>query len=312
MLATFGGALLALSTVAAAGPAEVCRRAKNLVAGRYAGCRQLAESKRVLTNDQVRYATALDKCRTTYATKWVRAEAQAVAAGGACIVVGDEITIRPAIEGNTSRIATALSGAGLLSCPSALASCQPDLATCLAACTVDGKPLVTEQHCQVLSCPDGEDSETTAGVPRSYHDNGNGTISDLQTGLMWEKLSDDGTIHDKDDTYVWANTFATKIAALNTPPCFATHCDWRLPNANEALSIASYDANDSGVATAFNQGCVAGCDVANCSCTGAGYWTSTSRIIDLTSAWMFYAVDGALFFESKTALWGARAVRGGL
>lgn len=312
MLSTCAAALLALATVAAAGPAEVCQRAKNLAAGRYARCRQLAESKRVLTNDQARFATALAKCRTTYTTKWARAEAQAVAAGGNCIVVGDELTIRPVIEGNTSRIATALSGAGLSSCPSALASCQSDLATCLAGCTEDGKPLVTEQYCHVLFCPDGEDSETTTGLPRSYHDNGNGTISDLQTGLMWEKLSDDGTIHDKDDTYVWSDAFATKIAALNTPPCFATHCDWRLPNANEALSIASYDAASSGVATAFNAGCVAGCDISACSCTGDGYWTSTSRIIDLPSAWMFYAVDGGLFFEQKTALWGVRAVRGGL
>ncbi len=311
MLCTCAAALLAVTTVAGAGPAQVCQRAKNLAAGRYARCREVAESKRVLKNEEARYATALDKCRMTYTTKWARAEAQAVAGGGSCIVVGDELTIRPVIEGNTIRIADALSGVGLSSCASALGSCQSDLATCLAGCTQDGKPLATEQVCHALSCADGEDSQTTTGLRRSYHDNGNGTISDLQTGLMWEKLSDDGTIHDKDDTYVWADAFATKVAALNTPPCFATHCDWRLPNANEALSIASYDAAISGVASAFNQGCAAECDVTECSCTGAGYWTSTSRIIDLPSAWMFYAVDGGLFFDQKTALWGARAVRGG-
>ena len=49
----------------------------------------------------------------------------------------------------------------------------------------------------------GQDGEIQAGAPLAYVDNGDGTITDLNTGLMWEKKSDDGTIHDKDDIYTW-------------------------------------------------------------------------------------------------------------
>lgn len=54
----------------------------------------------------------------------------------------------------------------------------------------------------------------------SFTDNGDGTITDNRTGLMWEKLSDDGSIHDKDTTYTWHNA-GTKITALNGGGGFA-------------------------------------------------------------------------------------------
>jgi hypothetical protein len=47
----------------------------------------------------------------------------------------------------------------------------------------------------------GHDGEIQAGATLAYTDNGDGTITDDNTGLMWEKLSDDGSINDKDTTY---------------------------------------------------------------------------------------------------------------
>ena len=44
-----------------------------------------------------------------------------------------------------------------------------------------------------------------AGAPLRYQDNSDGTITDLNTGLMWEKKSDDGSLHDKDDLYSWSD-----------------------------------------------------------------------------------------------------------
>jgi hypothetical protein len=38
----------------------------------------------------------------------------------------------------------------------------------------------------------------------SFTDNGNGTITDNCTGLIWEKKSDDGTLHDWNFAYQWA------------------------------------------------------------------------------------------------------------
>jgi len=70
----------------------------------------------------------------------------------------------------------------------------------------------------VISCGGtGQDGDLQKGAPLAYVDNGDGTITDVNTGLMWEKLDDNnvGGIHDKDNYYNWANAFAVKIATLN-------------------------------------------------------------------------------------------------
>src|SRR5207249_5145188 len=45
----------------------------------------------------------------------------------------------------------------------------------------------------------GQDGDLQKGAPLSYTDNGDGTITDNNTGLMWEKLSMDGSVHDVRD-----------------------------------------------------------------------------------------------------------------
>ena len=45
-----------------------------------------------------------------------------------------------------------------------------------------------------------------AGATLRYVDNGDGAITDLNTGLIWEKKDDNnsGGLHDKDNTYRWS------------------------------------------------------------------------------------------------------------
>lgn len=57
----------------------------------------------------------------------------------------------------------------------------------------------------------GQDGDLQRGLARSYTDNGNGAITDDNTGLTREKLSDDSTIHDKDNTDLWDDAFG-KVA----------------------------------------------------------------------------------------------------
>ena len=65
-----------------------------------------------------------------------------------------------------------------------------------------GQTLCYNSAGSVISCAGtGQDGELQKGVARSYTDNGDGTITDNTTGLIWEKLTDDGTIHDKDNVY---------------------------------------------------------------------------------------------------------------
>ena len=62
----------------------------------------------------------------------------------------------------------------------------------------------------------------------NFVDNGDGTITDLATGLMWTKI-------DSDSTYNWEEALAYAENLV-----FAGYDDWRLPNTKELQSIVDY------------------------------------------------------------------------
>ncbi|MBU1094951.1 MAG: DUF1566 domain-containing protein [Bacteroidetes bacterium] len=61
-----------------------------------------------------------------------------------------------------------------------------------------------------------------------FVDNGDGTVCDIATGLMWQK-ADDGIGRDWEEALVYAENLE-----------LATYSDWRLPNAKELQSIVDY------------------------------------------------------------------------
>jgi hypothetical protein len=161
-------------------------------------------------------------------------------------------------------------------------------------------------------------------------DNGDGTVTDTKTGLLWEKKSDDGSVHDQDNTYTWSTgspaynpdgtAFTSFLATLNSAPCFAKHCDWRLPTMTELQSLVAYERWAPAIDPVFNAACDPDCTVLTCSCTSLDdfYWSSTPMAeIPSVDAWNVGFNQGVVNLYPKTfgSLPGgsyARAVRGGL
>jgi cysteine-rich repeat protein len=192
---------------------------------------------------------------------------------------------------------------------------------CSSDCTLEPArhfPATGQTRCwntagAVIACLDtGHDGEIQAGATLAYVDNGDGTITDTNTGLMWEKLSDDGTIHDWDNVYTWDDAFAVKVATLNGGGGFAGHRDWRLPNIKELQSIVNYRSFSPAVSAAFNTGCTPGCIATSCSCTQSfNYWSSSSNANIPSLAWSLIFYHGSDFIALKTDDLYVRAVRGG-
>lgn len=165
-------------------------------------------------------------------------------------------------------------------------------------CTYPGSQAVT-----LKGAADQFIAETVAALasdPR-YVDNGDGTVTDTQTGLMWEqKTSDDGIAnyadpHDVDNTYTWSTggpawnpdgtAFTDFLVKLNTPPCFAGHCDWRLPSedgrnapytgAKELENIVKCTGSTCGIDMIFGPNVFV-------------YWSATSEATRPEYVWSVY------------------------
>ncbi len=86
----------------------------------------------------------------------------------------------------------------------------------------------------------GQDASYQGNQPK-YSDNGNGTISDLVTGLMWTKspdLNGDGKIDAEDKLNF--DEIEAYAKALNT----GSHSDWRVPNIKELYSLTNFSGID--------------------------------------------------------------------
>ena len=86
----------------------------------------------------------------------------------------------------------------------------------------------------------GQDAQYTGFEP-AYQNNGDGTVTDLVTGLMWQKSPDmDG---DGDIDYADKMSFDEAMAAADTFS-LAGYDDWRLPKIKEMYSLIVFSGID--------------------------------------------------------------------
>ena len=158
-------------------------------------------------------------------------------------------------------------------------------------------------------------------APTRFTDNGDGTVCDSETGLMWEKKNgadgapDLSNPRDVDNRYTWTGrrdyaspngTLFTDflprlngvIAASEASEQLGVYSDWRVPTSAELQTILD-------------------CSYALCIDTdafgdvGYFYWSSTSHITYGGDAWCTWFEHGFVFSHSKKKEANVRAVRGG-
>ncbi len=169
--------------------------------------------------------------------------------------------------------------------PSALAE------TGATTCYADG----TAEDCDNEDCP-VQDAAVTTGCPTSgrFLDNGDGTVTDTCTGLMWQQDTADTN---GDGSRDWPSDLETWCGALKY--CeelrFAGYEDWRLPNVRELESLVHYGA-ENGIDSVFRV-------------TAGSYWSSTTDARSTNAAWYLFSGGGS-GTNGKDVVYFVRATRG--
>jgi len=336
-----GALLLGAPAAEAAGtPQQKCQSAKDKAAGKYAACRQNAEAKLATSGDTTKYGPAIATCTTKFGNSWLKANENAAKALVSCLdapLTGAQF--QTVIDYHTNNITTALGGAGLIDYAAAVA-CGNGAIDAGEECdqgNLNAKTCVAQGFgAGTLACGSGCQFDTSGCFTLRFVDNLDGTITDNQTGLMWEKKADlDGgpgvscptagacpDPHDADNLYTWTDNntptssptgtaYTVFLPQLNAGAGFAFHKDWRLPTEEELQGIVDYaDPISPVINTSFDTSCTGFCTVTTCSCTSPSrHWSSSTLAINTLRAWFVDFSAGDVQYDSKDTDYSARGVR---
>src|SRR5947208_1462388 len=206
------------------------------------------------------------------------------------------------------------------------ANCKPNRATCTAnnqccsgACIAGlcATPTTTTSTSTSTTTSSTTPTSSTTTTTLRFVDNGDGTVTDNETGLQWEqkdgadRVANFADPHDVDNTYTWSSSgtaadgtaFTAFLSRLNActsadgttvTAAFAGHCDWRLPTIAELRTIIDTSQNNCGP---FGGGpCIDptfGPTVANL------YWSSTTSAGFSGFAWFGDFLDVSVSFHTQ-------------
>lgn len=218
-----GVLLLAAAALAAPTPEQKCQGGQAEAAARYGLCRAKADKKLAASGDNAAHAEAIGKCNAKLVTAWQKLEDKAADAGASCPGTVIESEIQGFVSACSDAVNTAVGGGPLLT----------DVATCnteLAAAELCGNGAIDAgEDCDLgtlagascasegfagglLACGGGCVYDTSGCYAARFIDNADGTISDNETGLMWQKkvkldsTPEGANLQDADNYYRWSGT----------------------------------------------------------------------------------------------------------
>jgi hypothetical protein len=139
------------------------------------------------------------------------------------------------------------------------------------------------------------------GIPASqetgFLDNGDGTVTDNATGLMWQRCSAGLSGSDCSSGSTQTRNWEAALSYCEDLS-LAGHVDWRLPDVKELRSIVDNARYSPAIDTTAFPGTIAG-----------GYWSSSTYANGTDSAWYVYFDNGNVNYSTKTNPNYVRCVR---
>ena len=136
--------------------------------------------------------------------------------------------------------------------------------------------------------------DVAAGAPNlaGYIDNGNGTVTDMVTGLMWQQTVDPGS-------YTWINA-KTYCSITLSNLALGGHHDWRLPSYMELVTLVDYSIPSPGptINTVFFPNTPSG-----------AFWSATPSAGSPSNAWYVPFSFGYTSYDGVTNTYRVRCVR---
>ncbi|MBF0317830.1 MAG: DUF1566 domain-containing protein, partial [Nitrospirae bacterium] len=144
---------------------------------------------------------------------------------------------------------------------------------------------------QTTSYATGDDGALQRGVawpsPR-FTDNGNLTVTDNLTGLLWMKDAGTPTVGSCTGGYMVWQSALNYVTCLNTAN-YLGYTDWRLPNIQERFSLVDRGATSTS-----------GHPFTNIQPDRHGDWSSTSYASNTSFAWVVHMDAGHVFAYDKS------------